>query len=498
MRTTAPLRHAFKKMPISADQLRDSPWWGDDDAIARDPHLQSLAQERLVFPHDIPFSLQMDAVFTIRGPRQVGKTTLMKRMVLRLLKEGVPPRSIMYLDVEGANLRTSHELQDALREYLEWMRSSLPEHRAYILLDEITGIESWGTAIRVLHGRGDLQNCTVVCTGSHARDVKRGAERAPGRKGAVEAWDWVMMPLAFRDFVAMHNPDLAARLPTFDPANPREAYTVTQEIELHQREIHPLFDRYLLTGGYPHAVSAEAQDGRIPPRVYRLYQEALRGEMVRAGHREDLFRELVSWVSTSRLGSEFNWSDGSGGTAIGSHHTVREYLEDAQAAFLWHIVYRVKNIDSPVQAPRSPKKLYPVDPFAWHVLKSWVSGSSNPWRDAVQSLGDSAQMGIMVESVVGDHLRRWRGPFTLYHRASRGSEEVDFVTFADNARALIEVKYRTVIKSPDKKVLRKYGGGILVTKQDLFLNQENNVSGLPAPSFLAGLPSSLTLFPSIE
>ena len=451
-----------------------------------------------MFPHDIPFLLPVDAVFTVRGPRQVGKTTLMKRMVRRLLGEGVPPRSIMYLDVEGANLRTSHELQDALREYLEWMRSSFPEHRAYILLDEITGIESWGTAIRVLHGRGDLQNCTVVCTGSHARDVKRGAERAPGRKGAVEAWDWVMMPLAFRDFVAMHDPDLAGCLPTFDPTNPKEAYEATQEIELHQRKLHPLFDRYLLTGGYPHAVSAEAAHGQIPPRVYRLHQEAFRGEIVRAGHREDLFRELVSWVSASRMGREFNWSDGSGGTAIGSHHTVREYLEDAQAAFLWHIVYRVKNIDSPVQAPRSPKKLYPVDPFAWYVLKSWVSGSSNPWRDAMQSFGDSTETGVMVESVVGDHLRRWRGPFTLYHRASQGNEEIDFVTFADDSRALIEVKYRAAIKPAHKKALRKYGGGILVTKRDCFLDRDNNVSGLPAPAFLAGLPSSLTLFPSVE
>jgi predicted AAA+ superfamily ATPase len=107
-------------------------------------------------------------------------------------------------------------------------------------------------------------------------------------------------------------------------------------------------------------------------------------------------------------------------------------------------------------------------------------------------------MGVMVESVVGDHLRRWRGPFTLYHRASQGSEEIDFVTFADNARALIEVKYRTTVKAADKRALRKYGGGILVTRKELFFSQDNNVCGLPAPSFMAGLPSSLTLFPSIE
>jgi uncharacterized protein len=485
-------------MPLSPDQLRDNPWWGDPRAIGGDPQLRELARAPLVFRPDIPFDLEVDAVYALRGPRQVGKTTLLKRVVEERLGDGVPARTVMYLDVEGANIRTAHELQEAVRMYLEWVRSSYPEQRCTILLDEITGVESWGTAIRVLHGRGDLEGCTVVCTGSHARDVKRGAERAPGRKGVVEAWDWVLMPLCFRDYVALQAPEVAARLPTFDPTTPGDAYAAVQEIELHQRTLHPLFDRYLVTGGYPHAVSAEAAEGRIPPRVYRLYQEAFRGEVVRAGHREDLFRELVSWISASHLGSEFNWSDGSGGTAIGSHHTVREYLEDAQAAFLWHVLYRVKSLDSPVHAPRSPKKLYPVDPLTWHVLKGWVAGSRDPWGEAVMSLGDPQGLGVMVEAVVGDHLRRWRGPFTLYHRAAQGDEEIDFVTFTGTDRALIEVKYRNTIKGRDSKTLRKYGGGLLVTRKDLFMDEDNRVAALPAPSFLAGLPAPLTLFPAVE
>lgn len=485
-------------MTLSKDQIRDNPWWGSADAIERDTQLEELAGLPLVFEHQIPFDLHKDSVRTIRGPRQVGKTTLLKRMIRLLIQEGVPARSVMYLDVEGANLRTPHDLQESIREFLEWMRSTLPDRRAYIFLDEITGIESWGTAIRVLYGRGDLGNTTVMCTGSHARDVKRGAERAPGRKGRVEAWDWIMMPLSFRDYVLMHDPSLSEKLPTFDPTNPVEAFSIAQELQIHQKVIDPLFERYLSTGGYPHAVTAEVEDQEIPIGVYRLYQEAFRGEIVRGGHREDLFRELVSWLSDRHLGVEFNWSDGSGGTAISSHHTVREYLEDAQAAFMWHILHRVKSLDKPIGAPRSPKKLYPVDPFAWQVLRRWVSGSSNPWRDSIAFLGDRLNRSLLVESTVGDHLARWRGPFTLYHRASQGSEEIDFVSFTDYKRSLVEVKYRTQIKATDKKVLRKYGGGILVTRDDFFLNKDNNVTGIPAPLFLAGLPDSLTLYPSLE
>jgi len=483
---------------VSSDQIRDNPWWGSIDAIDRDPQLEELAARQLVHEHEVPFDLHADAVLTIRGPRQVGKSTLLKRLVRRLIRSGAPTRTIMYLDVEGANLLTPHALQVAIREYLDWMRSSFPDHRAYIFLDEITGIKSWGTAIRVLHGRGALRNCSMICTGSHARDVKRGAERAPGRKGAVEAWDWIMMPLSFRDYIAMHQPSLVRELPTFDPTRPAEAAEVVQDVRLHERTIVPLFQRYLLTGGYPHAVSAEAEHNEIPARVYRLYQEAFRGEIVRAGHREDLFRELVSWLGVDRLGAEFNWSDGSGDTAIGSHHTVREYLEDAQAAFIWHILHRVKSVGAPTPAPRSPKKLYPVDPFAWHVLRSWVSGSTNPWGDSMAFVARPKELSMLVESIVGDHLRRWRGPYTLYHRAAQGSEEIDFVSFAGEERALVEVKYRNQIRPADKKVLRKYGGGILVTKDAVFWNKDDGVAGVPIPFFLAGLPEPLTLFPSLE
>lgn len=483
-------------MAISSDQLRDNPWWQNPDAIADDVHLRRLAERELVFDHPNPLPTDRDAVLALRGPRQVGKTTLMKRIVRALLEGSAPPASIMYLDVEGANLQTPYELQEAIREFVEWS-SNTHDGRRYLFLDEITGIEEWGKAIRVLDGRGSIEGCSILCTGSHARDVKRGAERAPGRKGDVEAWDWIMMPLSFRDYISAHDAR-PEELPDLDLFDLRDAFEAAQDVGLHHERLRPLFERYLLTGGFPHAMSSEAHDGVIQRRIYRLHQEAFRGEIVRAGHREDLFRELVEWVGENRLGREFSWADGSGNTAIGSHHTVREYLEDAQAAFLWHIMYRVENIDAPVRARRSPKKLYAADPFSWHVLSSWVSARDEPWREAVELLDDPAELGLLVESVVGDHLCRWRGRFALYYRHPQRKEEIDFVLFDDDDRLLVEVKYRNRIRESDLSALARRGGGVLVTKDTLFFDEEAKVLAIPAPSFLAGLPFELSLFPSTE
>lgn len=486
-------------MALSQDQVRDNPWWSDPAAIDDDPLLRRLEARPVAFLHPIPFELDVDAAYTLRGPRQVGKSTFLKRLVKHLIADrGVPPRQIMYFDVEGGGIRTAHDLQRALSDYIDFARSVAPTGRLFVFVDEVTGVPSWGSAIRVLHGRGSLEGVTSIATGSHARDLRRGGERAPGRHGDVEYWDWVIMPLCFRDYIAMHAPEIARSLPTIDIFDPPAAHAAAVEISLRGPQIEAIFERYLLTGGYPHAIAEEAANGLIPERVFRLYLQAFTGEMHRAGRREEYFREVVSWAAHRRLGREFNWSSLSGETTIGSANTARDYLEDAEAAFVWHIYQRVRTPDGPSPAPRSPKKLYPVDPFTWHVLASWITGSRDAWGDALRRVSDSQQRGDLVESVVADHLRRWQGRFCLYYRARQTQEEIDFVLFEGSRRGLVEVKQRAQLRRRDWKALSNHGGGILASTRQLELIDRNRIAVIPVSHLLAGLAEPLTLFPSRE
>jgi len=484
-------------MAISSDQVRDNPWWSNPAAVQSDPLLRRLETRPIVFLHPLPYDLEVDAVYTLRGPRQVGKSTLLKRIVKELIVDrGVPARQIMYFDVEGGGIRTAHDLQNSVNDYIDFARSAAPTARLFILLDEVTGVPGWESAVRVLHGRGALEGVTLIATGSHARDLRRGGERAPGRHGEVEYWDWVMMPLCFRDYVGMHAPETARVLPAIDLFDPVAAHEAAVEIRLHAPVVDSLFERYLRTGGYPHAIAEETAHGIIPGRVFRLYQQAFTGEMHRAGHREEYFREIVSWAAHHRLGREFNWSSLSGETAIGSGNTAREYLEDAEAAFVWHIYHRVKTPDEAVPAPRSPKKLYPVDPFTWHVLASWISGSREPWAGTLERASDPTIRGDLVESVVADHLRRWFGRFALYYRAPKTQEEIDFVLFEGARRGFVEVKHRAHLKNRDWRALVKHGGGILASANQLRLMDRNGVAVIPVSHLLAGLAEPLTLFPA--
>jgi uncharacterized protein len=484
---------------LAKELIRDNPWWRRAEEIRQDADLVRLREKAVRFEHPVPFDLDADAVYTLRGPRQVGKSTLLKRIAQQLLLErGVAARNVMYFDVEGAGISTTVALQEVVSGYLDWVRTSDAEGRVYLLLDEVTGVTDWGSFVRVLFRRGALDQVTILVTGSHALDIKRGGEMAPGRRGegAELPLDWIMMPLSFRDYLAAHAPETEAALPSLDLFEPALAHAAAQELEFHAEVIRPLFERYLLTGGYPHATATEQATGRIPPTVYQLYRQAIVGQMRRAGHRESHFREIVSWAADGRLGREFSWRDVSAETDIGSKDTARVYVEDAEAMFLWHVFYRSQSPDEAAPALRSPKKLYPADPFSWHVLASWAAGDADPWADVMERVATPIIRGELVESVVADHLRRRFGSFALYYRATRGDEEIDFVVHAGNRKARVEVKYQARIVSRNWEALAKYGGGVLATLDRLEWQAAANVACIPLSTLLAGFAEPASLFPA--
>lgn len=488
-------------MAFPTDHVRDNPWWRDPSSIEQDPDLRRLRAQPARYDHPIPFAMDLDAVYTLRGPRQVGKSTLLKRIARDLLTDRrIDARDLFFLDAEAMAIEAADELRDSIEGFLDWSRSTSPGTRKFLLLDEVTGVSDWGSAVRVLYRRGGLESVTAIVTGSHALDLKGGGETAPGRRGeehGVEL-DWIMMPFSFRDFVLAHEPDLKDDLPAIDTLEARDAYEAGGELTLYAESLRPLFHRYLLAGGYPHAMAAEATKDRIPQSIYDLYRHAVTGQMKRAGHRESYFREIVAWAADRGLGHEFSWRDGSGETRIGSKDTVRRYLEDAEAMYLWHIVYRAHSATDPAPALRSPKKLYPSDPFGWHVLANWGGRTRSPWSASHERLENAAIRGTLVESVVADHLARHYGNALLYHRTRKGREEIDFLVSDDRRVNYLEVKYRDGLRGEDGKWLAKYGGGILATKQTLSWHEDSGVASVPVWALLAGYAKPVSLYPAVE
>ncbi len=464
---------------------RQNRWWADRTEIERDRHFVRLRTAKRAWAADLPFRFERDAVYTLRGPRQVGKSTVLKRQIEGLLASGWPARKILYLDVELAGLERAKDLVAALRAYLDGEQPSTgpPPERLAIFLDEVTRIEHWAGALRGLIDNDELRGVTLVATGSHTRDLREGGERLPGRRGGGSELDLELLPLSFREYVALVDPALVLPLPV-RALLADELRTGARDRIMIRPRLGALFERYLATGGFLTALNDEAEGGGVRPETFGLYRDAIVGEFTRAGLREAYLREVINWLA-GHLGQEFDYRGVAADTDIGSKDTARNYLDQLVETYVGLVFYRTPDLHAPSPGFRGPKKIHPSDPLLWHLVRGWAANDPDPWPSALAALARSDDTGHLVESVVAVHLRRALGERVFYWRPD-DRREIDFVIQPQGGVvALAEAKYQARVDDSDARTIVNAGGGVLLTR-----DREGDLGGgaayaIPAAEALA-------------
>jgi predicted AAA+ superfamily ATPase len=468
---------------------RQNRWWLDAAEVARDRHLRRLAESPLRWEPPLPFRFDRDAVYTLRGPRQVGKSTVLKRQIAALLAAGWPARRLLYLDVELAGLVSASDLIGAIRSYLDSERSvgPVPGGRFAIFLDEVTRVNGWAGAVRGLVDNDELLGVTLVATGSHTSDLRRGGERLPGRRGGGQELDLELLPLSFREYITLLDPGLP--LPTPARAFALEPLRASRrERALIRSRLDPLLERYLLSGGFLPALNDVARHGTVLAETFQAYREAIIGEFTRAGLREAYLRELIDWLAR-HLGQEVDYRGIAADTDIGSKDTARHYLDHLTETYTTTLMHRTTSLAQPAPGFRSPKKVHPVDPLFWHLLAAWAVNDPDPWSATVETMTRHAEVGHLVESVLAVHLTRTFGDGVFFWRTSEG-REIDFV-IADRHRRttshpdLVKVKYQRQVDDRDARALVAAGGGVLVSRTLDAELADASVYALPVADALA-------------
>ena len=126
-----------------------NPWWKGKSHIKDDKHIINFSEKKYQWHPPVLDELELipDNIFSIRGPRQVGKTTLIKLMVRSLLEKSIPENAIFYASCDA--LIDHIELLKLIRAYLE-MAASRNLDRTFIFLDEVSGIENWQKSVKLL------------------------------------------------------------------------------------------------------------------------------------------------------------------------------------------------------------------------------------------------------------------------------------------------------------------------------------------------------------
>jgi len=481
---------------------QQNPWWTDGNRLSGDQTLQEYAAQAVRWaPHLLDrFLLGEDRVYTLRGPRQVGKTTLLKLVMERLVREeSVDPRAVLFFSCDL--LRGPRELSDLVDTYLKW-QDPFGLKRRYILLDEVSSVQDWAIGVRGLANRGRLRGCTMVLTGSQAIDVAQEVERLPGRRGESanappeDLLDKVMMPMSFAEYVETVRPgtrqffaknrlhDWPTRLSTLDSLYSGGRSKLWSALLPLQDDLDAAFRDYLLTGGFPRPLNDLKRTGRVSRETYDLYVRALMGDLARWKHEERTAREILAAV-VEKYGNPVSWRTLAVETGLASHNTAAKYVSNMERTFTLQTVHQY-DLRRKRPAPRKERKVYVSDPFIFHCIRGWSLGLPDPFEAAKQFVGDPRNRGPLLESVVADHIARIAfsaSPTSifdayqrvLFWRSSKGWE-ADFIFKAGaNIRALQVTTSRS--RQGDLRALRPFGGGIVLT-------EAGEGESVPLPVFL--------------
>ena len=131
-------------MEISFQLLQQhNPWWFREEMILDDEKIREYEKVayRYIPPILAEYPEDTDAILTLRGPRQIGKSTSIKLLIRKLLLElKVPKRYVFYFSLD--RIEDFDQLYELVDCYLREVRPTSPQ-RLHIFLDEISFVREY-------------------------------------------------------------------------------------------------------------------------------------------------------------------------------------------------------------------------------------------------------------------------------------------------------------------------------------------------------------------
>jgi len=425
-----------------------NPWWESKEAIESDKHIRELARLKYVYhPKSLNEDFKKASIYTIRGPRQIGKTTFLKLLIREKLKT-VRKDSIFYWSCDSLN--SKDELIGLINEYAAYCKinEAKPE---FILLDEITGIEEWQKAIKFIVDNGIADESCFILTGSNSIDIKKGAERLPGRRGKGGK-DIFYMPLAFREYVEMVAPGWFEK----------HKSDSIGKLKFHNEELRIFFERYLNTGGIPLVINEYESNGEVPSYIYDLYYSWIVGDMLKEGKNEQTMKELMKRILASYT-TMVSWDSLAKESSIKSHLTISSYFELLSNLLAVFGCFFFDLSSNNVNYGKN-KKIYFYDLFILDMFS--------------KKLNLPVSKEKIIEGIVASKIKQEDILEDIYF--TKVKKETDFVLGPKKA---IEVKYQNTISKEDF-ANKKYFKELIILSKNTF---SKNIMPVHAYLFVEGL-----------
>ncbi|VVB90918.1 AAA domain protein [uncultured archaeon] len=406
-----------------------NPWWTERKVP---PYMLKEFKRDILYK--LEKYLKLNRILVLKGPRRVGKTTVLYQMLNSLLEEKTKPENVLYLSFDDPKLRV--DLDKIIDFYqTKILKGSVSDSGIiYIFLDEVQYLENWQYYVKKYYDRN--YPIKFIISGSSATLIRKGAESLMGR--TVEE---IMLPFSFKEFLEYNTKERINILP-IDPPDLLFA-------KKYETKAKIFFEKYLLRGGYPNIFDIEETG---------LWQKLIKEDIIDKAIYRDIasshdikkpeLLEKLLYYTAGITGQILNISNISNSIGL-SREYINTYLHYLKSAFIVFTLRKyAKSIEKTV---RSNEKVFLLD-----------SGLINALLNKTKI--DDMFAGRLVEGIVLTHLAKYEIYYWKNHT------EVDFIIKKGNEIMPIEVKYQNEITGGDLKGLVKfmenYGAerGLVVTK----------------------------------
>lgn len=414
-----------------------NPWWSDGETI-----FSGLPEfHRDVFDDLYADIQRLPQMISVTGPRRVGKSTLLKQCIRKLIQEHgtAQAKRIVYFTMDDPALLLPHVdmdrfFEDLVAEFAKRAKGGT----VYLFLDEIQKFPRWELYLKKHY---DLKTpVRFVVSGSASAPIfRKSRESLLGR-----IHDYQVLPFSFREYVYFNYPK--------DKEGSRRLKSLGNEIRLN-RSLSEMLDilrvfvhtgeepivpeqlekQFFFEGGFPEVWALPdilaKQEYLYQNQIERVIFEDL---LVAAEFRKPEMLRRFYLGLLAEPGRETNVSKLSKDIGIASA-TITNYFPLLEATDL---VWRLhKYTGSRATAKATNFKSYLIDLAVRNAVLKLT-----PER----LLADEQVLGLYAENIVANHLRRWPGLVELAYYRERNNE-LDFIVDLGATRIGIEVKYRTTL-----------------------------------------------------
>jgi len=359
---------------------KSNPWWEENytfDGISREIYLKKLDD---VF-------INKDIIF-ITGLRRVGKTSILKNFISKLLNEkNINPQHVFYITLDLIVL-SGMSITDIVKEYKKIHKLSFSQ-KVYLFLDEVTSKENYQQELKNFY---DLENMKIYASSSSASLLKDKNAYLTGRQRVIE-----VMPLNFDEYLIFKNITI------------KKADTYLVE---------SYFEDYMSDGGMPeYVLSGDISyiQNLIDNIIYKdiIAYHNIKNESVI----KDFYKLLME-----RSGKQLSLNKIANILSIGVDSAKRylAYFEDT------YLIYTVEKYGKLNERIKNPKKIYAGDIG----LKNIVTG----FRDK----------GAIFENLIFLKIKHLHPSYVYVDGI-----EIDFMT---ENRTLIEAKYNSTLNNKQEKL----------------------------------------------